>query len=118
MIEVAIVFGRHPLPPDDWVGRLSMSTQLLWRVLLANGETLYVVWRDQPVTEGMADQLAKYKEEALARVGPKIDLTPPSIRMMLYGRKPTAPATSSTAARARGSPWARATRAPPWSNLG
>jgi len=70
---------------DGWPGKNSMGTQLLDRIPLLSGETLFLVHHEMPMTNQMAEQMREQKKQALARLPVAIERGNPSLRAQFFG---------------------------------
>lgn len=84
-IDVAILLGPHT-DPHEWPGKDAMGTQLVDYIRLSSHETVFVVWQELPVYDGMETQLAQLKADISSQHGGQM-YDPCRIRVHFFGHR-------------------------------
>jgi hypothetical protein len=78
IIEFDVFLIKPGTRVSGWPGRRSMSTQLIGKLDLENGETVWVTVREESLSESMTRDITSWKK-GLSRFGG------PDIRALIFG---------------------------------
>jgi hypothetical protein len=90
--EFAVIFTKPEINISDWPGKTVMGTSLLAKEILANKETLWLVYRSHEITEGLYKRIQDVRLKITSRPPVfshgTVNLNHPNLRLIIGGDEP------------------------------